>query len=190
MSQEAKKWHKRRHGKKAFETNHRQKHKKQVASKRNRSQMVTNECGSDRRPTQEVRRACLSCHRGHAAHRYAQWRGLKDPSPLRLPCTGLHTSSQVGTGFHRYRLHRSSQFFTDRHRCSQIFTDCSAKTCFFPTFGAGLLDFKLNSSPRPVYSYRFPGVPNPRPQILPRVPSPEMPNPPTDSLECPTPQTP
>ena len=23
---------------------------------------------------------------------------------------------------------------------------------FFPTFGVGLLDFKLNSSPRPVYS--------------------------------------
>ena len=41
---------------------------------------------------------------------------------------------------------------------------------FFLTFGVGLLDVKLNSSPRPVYS--LPGVPNPR-----------------DSLECPTPKT-
>ena len=41
---------------------------------------------------------------------------------------------------------------------------------FFPTFRVGLLDVKLNSSPRPVYSSLIIGVPNPR-----------------VSLECPTP---
>ena len=47
----------------------------------------------------------------------------------------------------------------------------------FPTFGAGLLDFKLNSSPRPEL------LSSPRTLVLAR-------STPRASLECPTPETP
>ena len=57
---------------------------------------------------------------------------------------------------------------------------------FFPTLGVEELDFKLNSSPRPVYSSLIHGVPNPRvclecqPQSVPGAPNPKL----SLELEC------
>ena len=64
----------------------------------------------------------------------------------------------------------------------------------FPTLGVGLLDLKLNSSPRPVYSSLIPGVPNPKvslqcPTLNAQPQSLECPTPECPTLECPTPQS-
>ena len=71
--------------------------------------------------------------------------------------------------------------------------DATFLCCFFvfvPTLGVGLLEFKLNSSPRPVY-FSSPGLrlaqpQGAQPESVPGVPA--QPQSPTRvSLECPTP---
>ena len=103
-----------------------------------------------------------------------------------LPCcssnevmllTQAHVANLRGTRQKAIRL--------QERRCST-----SLLLAFFPTLGVGLLDFKLNSSPRPVYSSLILGVPNPKVSLeCPTLECPGVPNP-SFSLECPTPESP